>query len=302
MEGETMFDDGMNEELNRPGGEIPVPETPRTTRYGPVGSPLRGSPERDQEVDHLKSEVTMLRESVERMLEDRKQSETLLRMMLEERRVVDEREERRRKDEERQRDADREVEYERVRVMSEVVDAAKKKKEPDTEKVEMTRTTKGEVMKLLPPSEPKPAVRAGNWLARLNVTIGEQSDTASVWFEEIREAAEEAYGKYQKAIPLDRLDIEPRLEDNAKWARLRARVTDMLLESLPQTITDELIATRRLHPTSILFRVLVLYAPGGVAERSQLLTSLVEIEEVVNPQQGLTILRDWNSDMDRAEK
>ena len=39
-----------------------------------------------------------------------------------------------------------------------------------------------------------------------------------------------------------------------------------------------------------------------MAERSQLLTSLVEIEEVVNPQQGLTILRDWNSDMDRAEK
>ena len=39
-----------------------------------------------------------------------------------------------------------------------------------------------------------------------------------------------------------------------------------------------------------------------MAERSQLLASLVEIEEVVNPQQGTAVLRDWNSDMDRAEK
>ena len=195
---------------------------------------MRGSPskdeERDQEVNTLKSEVTLLRASMEKMFEERRQSEDRMRMMIEERRRAEDREERRQLEEARQREADREIEYERVRVMTEVVDAAKKK-EPDVDKVETTRNTKGEVMKLLPPSEPKPAVRAGNWLARLDVTIGEQSDTASVWFKEVKAAAEEAYGRYQRAIPFDRLDIEPRLEDSSKWSRLRARVTDMLLES-----------------------------------------------------------------------
>ena len=305
-DGANGFDDGMNEGLD--GKEIPVvgsvPATPRTTRYG-AGSPLRGSPTKEEEVDlevnSLKSEVGALRATMERMFEERRQSEEFMRLMMDERRRAEDRDERRRHDEERQRDLDREVEYERVRVMSEAVDAAKKK-EPTTERVETTRTTKNDVMKLLPPSEPKPAVRAGNWLARLDITIGEQSDTASEWFREIKAAAEEAYGRYQKAVPLDRLDIEPVLEENGKWGRLRARVTDMLLEALPTAISEELVATRRLHPTSILFRVLVLYAPGGTAERAQLLSALVEIEEVVNPQQGLGVLRDWNSDMDRAEK
>jgi hypothetical protein len=277
------------------------PGTPRvSTRYA-GGSPA-GSPSRDQELFSLRSEVGQLRVVMERMFEERRQSEEFMKMMIDEKRRAEDRDERRREQEERQRDADREVEYERVRVLAEVVDTAKHRKDPEVGKIEVIRTTKSEVMKLLPPSEPKPAVRAGNWLARLDVTIGEQSDTAGTWFKEIRSAAEEAYSRYQKAIPLDRLEVEPKLEDSDKWARLRARVTDMLLESLPAVIAEELVSTRKLHPTSILFRVLVLYAPGGVAERSQLLTSLVELEEVVNPQQGLTILRDWNSDMDRAEK
>ena len=122
-----------------------MPGTPRTTRYGGGSTPLRGSPskdeERDQEVNTLKSEVTMLRMSMEKMFEDRRQSEDLMRMMIEERRRAEDREERRQYEEARQREADREIEYERVRVMGEVVDAAKKK-EPDSEKVETTRTTK----------------------------------------------------------------------------------------------------------------------------------------------------------------
>ena len=103
------------------GTEVPVPGTPRTVRYWGGSTPLRGSPskeeERDQEVNSLKSEVSLLRVSMERLFEERKQSEELLKLMLEERRRAEDREERKQYEESRQREADREVEYERVRVM-----------------------------------------------------------------------------------------------------------------------------------------------------------------------------------------
>ena len=109
MEGGTLFG-GLRGHL---GGEVPVPGTPRTTRYGGGSTPLRGSPskdeERDQEVNTLKSEVTMLRMSMEKMFEDRRQSEELMRMMMDERRRAEERDERRQYEEAKQREADREI-------------------------------------------------------------------------------------------------------------------------------------------------------------------------------------------------
>jgi hypothetical protein len=93
MEGGTLFG-GL---IGHIGGNVPVPGTPRTVRYGGGSTPLRGSPskeeERDQEVNSLKSEVSLLRVSMERMFEERRQSEELLRMMLEERRRAEDREE-----------------------------------------------------------------------------------------------------------------------------------------------------------------------------------------------------------------
>jgi len=149
--------------------------------------------------------------------------------------------------EERNRDRDRELELERVRLLAEAV----RPRSPDPvvlEKTEVVRASKSEAAKLAAPEEPKAAVRAGNWLARLEVTISEQSDSASVWWNEVMESSRVAYTAYQKALPLDKLSIEPEIRDSgSRWTRLRARTTEILLEALPESIATELIATRRLH-------------------------------------------------------
>ena len=50
----------------------------------------------------------------------------------------------------------------------------------------------------------------------------------------------------------------------------------MLLAAVPQSqsIKNELIATRQLTPQGILYKVLGVYQPGGLGERSSILTAL----------------------------
>ncbi len=82
---------------------------------------------------------------------------------------------------------------------------------------------------------------------------------------------------------------------------MRSKVSEALLEAIPETVTSELVGSRRLHPAQILFRIMQSYAPGGPGERQALLGSMLEVEECVNPAQGLKVLRDWFSDVKRAE-
>ena len=170
----------------------------------------------------------------------------------------------------RARELDRELEYERLRLLGEAQDAAKtaspKREErvEVVEKLEVVKTGKTEFQKLDGLEEPKPAVRAGNWLARLEISIAELSDGAADWFEMVIASAREAYTRYQRATPLDRLDVSPEITDEQpKWVRLRSRVTEMLLDSIPKDITSELVGARKLHPSQILFRIMVLYRTTG---------------------------------------
>ena len=94
-------------------------------------------------------------------------------------------EDRARAAEERSRDLDRELERDRLRLLTEAVSKPRATEEGVLEKTEVVRTAKVDAMKLAGPEEPKAAVRAGNWLARLEVTMSELSDSASVWWKEV---------------------------------------------------------------------------------------------------------------------
>ena len=210
-------------------------------------------------------------------------------------------EDRARAAEERNRDLDRELERDRLRLLTEAVSKPRATEEGVLEKTEVVRTAKVDAMKLAGPEEPKAAVRAGNWLARLEVTMSELSDSASVWWKEVVGTATTAYKAYQKASPLERLEIKPEIRDEGpRWVRLRARSTEILLDAIPESISAELVSTRKLHPSQIIYRIMQLYSPGGPTERAQLLSGLVHLDEFTSATVGLKVLREWQQDIERA--
>ena len=59
-----------------------------------------------------------------------------------------------------------------------------------------------------------------------------------------------------------------------RYARLENRATAMLLKSLPETLREELLASRGLNTVNIIFMVYKMYQPGGLRERSMILSFL----------------------------
>ena len=75
------------------------------------------------------------------------------------------------------------------------------------------------------------------------------------------ESTMETYSRWLHADPLSRLKImAPEISLlSAGFERLDQRVTSLLLQSIPKIIKDEIIATRDLSTTAILFRVMRKY-------------------------------------------
>lgn len=86
-------------------------------------------------------------------------------------------------------------------------------------------------------------------------------------------ATMERYNQWLYSQPLERLKICA--PDMSKllvgYERLDQRVTSLLLQCIPKSIKDEVVAARELSTAGILFRILRTYQPGGLVEKSRLL-------------------------------
>lgn len=60
----------------------------------------------------------------------------------------------------------------------------------------------------------------------------------------------------------------------AVCGRVEQRGVSMLLASLPEVVRNDMVSNRNMSTTGILYRLFVLYQPGGTAERNYLLRSL----------------------------
>jgi hypothetical protein len=67
----------------------------------------------------------------------------------------------------------------------------------------------------------------------------------------------------------------------------------MLLQSIPEMIRDELVASRRLSVFGILTHLYTVYCPGGVYEKQTLLKSLEEPAEVTSLAEAPAAIRKW---------
>jgi len=147
-----------------------------------------------------------------------------------------------------------------------------------------------------------PAMECGDWTARNGVTMMGLSRSSAEWWEEIKAEAEEAYQRYMVATPIKKLEVEPFLEDRKKYIRLRAKATLLLLEAIPKTLSDELVSSRGIHPTQILFGVMTKFQPRGLEERCQLLTKLEEVNVSETAEEAVKKLVTWERRIKRAEE
>ena len=149
--------------------------------------------------------------------------------------------------------------------------------------------------KLVDPGSKHSALHAGDWIAQVKPLISDVSSRAGEWWEKVVEKTMERCMRWLDAPPLQRLHIQPAGDEELPkgFERLVQRVTNMLLSAVPETVKGELIATRQLSPQGIFFKVLKVYQPGGLHERSSTLAALTASREASTPQEAVEELRLW---------
>ena len=85
------------------------------------------------------------------------------------------------------------------------------------------------------------------------------------------------------------------------FSRLENRAVSMLMKAIPETAKQEVISSRDMSSVNILFRSLILFQPGGLKERSMLLSFLSNPGAADGPAEGVAILRKWHRWINRAQ-
>ena len=136
----------------------------------------------------------------------------------------------------------------------------------------------------------------GDWIATIEPFMEDLSDGASEWWHLLWEESNRWYGEHLALTPLQRLshEIQPSKElAQSKWVRLERRAAGMLMAALPQAVREEVVSTRSVSALGILTKLLVIYQPGGLAEKSLILSSLEAPREEQNIQGAVQALRKW---------
>ena len=153
-----------------------------------------------------------------------------------------------------------------------------------------------ELPKLVEWSQETGPIDLGDWVATIEPFIEDLSDGAAEWWSLLWKEANEWYDRHQAMTPLERLSHEVVATEElaqAKWARLERRAAGMLMAAIPQSVREEVVSTRRVTVLGIITKLLVVYQPGGLAEKSLIFTSLESPKEETTLQGAVQALRRW---------
>jgi len=119
----------------------------------------------------------------------------------------------------------------------------------------------------------------GDWLAIITPVISSLSMSAHVWWGEVRKAAFDAYEAWLRASPIDRIGLAPdpgaATYSRGKYSLLEPRVYTMILKAVPESMKDDAVQQRYMSVASVLFLLLTRYQPGSSAEKSVMLSFLI---------------------------
>ena len=154
------------------------------------------------------------------------------------------------------------------------------------------------VLPLLPePKGQSTGIVLQDWLAQITVAMQDLSTSSSTWWTKVMNLVQETYAKWLGCTPLERLQLQPGNSGTlaeGKWTRVNARACSMLLQSLGDTVRQDLIARRVVqNAVLILFRLHTTYQPGGASEKTLVLQSLQTPVACDTLEDTLSWLRSW---------
>ena len=153
------------------------------------------------------------------------------------------------------------------------------------------------------PSLPEAATRAADWLELVRPLMADLAQSSAVWWQRVEWEARSLYTQWTAASAINRGLLIPSMSSqlsDVRFQRLESRGFSMLQAALPKVVTDELLATRSLNTVSAIFVTLKLYAPGGLAERNELLDSLTNLGTAKTSQEAVAQIRRWHRSIARA--
>ena len=152
---------------------------------------------------------------------------------------------------------------------------------------------------LLPEPRPETSpVDIMDWLELIATPLSDLSDGSAIWWRKVRKEASRAYDLWANASPLEKLSIMPEITEElegGKWSRVNSRAASMVLLSLPDSVKTEMVARRLTSSTtSLIYRLMTLYQPGGEAEKLKILQSLSSPPQEQDAQRTVEALRAWD--------
>jgi hypothetical protein len=116
-----------------------------------------------------------------------------------------------------------------------------------------------------------------DWMMVIHPQLCDMSESSAEWWTQMTAAARDWYQCHQSMKPLEKLQHEVKMPQELlkkKWARLEKRVSNMLLQSIPESQKEEVISTKNLSVLGILTRLMINYQPGGSHEKAAVLAAL----------------------------
>ena len=146
---------------------------------------------------------------------------------------------------------------------------------------------------------------AGDWLTTVGPFLRDMSASSSMWWDEVLNVAGALYRVWLGSEPMERLRlvaVSPPAFQRAPWLRIEQRGSVALLKAIPESIRSELVSQREVGSVSIIYKILRVYQPGGLGERTTLLKQLVD-QRVPNALgEWLSSLRAWRRWLTRVQE
>lgn len=165
-----------------------------------------------------------------------------------------------------------------------------------TKEVEVVKNYVGELPKLPDWRAESAPLDLTDWLLTIEPTMSDLSDNSQSWWESILKTIREWYSNHLELSPLERVEHRPELPEELRghrFSRLEKRATHLLMQAIPGHQQEEVIAGKDVNVLSILGRLMLCYQPGGLSEKSAILTALDSPEEAQSLSQAVGGLRKW---------
>ena len=143
----------------------------------------------------------------------------------------------------------------------------------------------------------------GDWLTLVAPAMYDLSQGSRQWWDQVIREVEDLYTRWLQASPLQRLRLRPQEGTIPQQLyRVEMKGVTMLLQILPEPVKKDIVASRTLSSTNIMFKLFTLYQPGGGSEKAGLLKQIVEPKIPHGANDLLMGLRQWRRWISRAQE